>query len=159
MHVQAVFLYLASMLCVRRSMVRSGGKVVAVALWARRWHTPYRSVFQSMRPNPLRRLLKTIRSKNMDSIICVSFICKARKALSRRAFRQWYPTPGNWILQLGSNLNKIQKQTKCATRYETSAFQYQAKHKNNLWWKKEKLPFALKLANVWLISFWALFSM
>jgi hypothetical protein len=38
----------------------------------------------------------------------------------------------NGIFELHSNKNKIQKQKKFDASFENKAFQYQAKHKNNL---------------------------
>lgn len=38
----------------------------------------------------------------------------------------------NWILELRSNKNKTEKQTKCGTRFENSLLEYHAVHKKNL---------------------------
>jgi hypothetical protein len=56
------------------------------------------------------------------------------RALSRRALRQLitlrqHMLVRNWVLELRSSKNKIQKQTKCGARFANSTFQFQAKYK------------------------------
>jgi hypothetical protein len=80
------------------------------------------------------------------------FLSQSKRLYQDMQFVNWYPHKHilvwKWVLELHSNKNKIQKQTKCGARSENTTFLYQAKYKR-VCNKRKKNNFWLKIANLW----------